>query len=107
MLSIILQPMSEDPGVVNHKFMVQTCTTNLPEDCSQADLNTFWNTRDKDSVQSSRLKVNLVRAESRSSVPQRPILGSDQVFQTASIQTKAEEISKQNVDLEEYNVTFN
>ncbi|CAG9310138.1 unnamed protein product [Blepharisma stoltei] len=93
-LSIIMQPLSEHPGDVAHRFLVQAIPTQLnPSTCSSQDLNDIW-TNAKEGSQNTKLSVKILD-EQRVFQP-RPTVYIDPVEnQPKPSVEKIEEIKKQ------------
>ncbi|CAG9323540.1 unnamed protein product [Blepharisma stoltei] len=101
-LSIIMQPLSEHPGEVSHRFLVQAIPTQLnPATCSAQDVNDLWNNA-KEGSQSTKLGVAIL-SEKRSFQPRTTVYIDPVEPQPKPSTEKVEEMKNQLHDQEIYN----
>lgn len=102
-LSIIMQPLSEHPGDVSHRFLVQAIPTTLNQaTISSNDLTELWNNT-KESSQSTKLGVKIVDETRRSYQPRPTVYMEPQETQLRPSPEKFEEIKNQIRDLTSFN----
>eukprot|EP00361_Fabrea_salina_P004211 CAMPEP_0202425526 /NCGR_PEP_ID=MMETSP1345-20130828/159_1 /ASSEMBLY_ACC=CAM_ASM_000843 /TAXON_ID=342563 /ORGANISM="Fabrea Fabrea salina" /LENGTH=224 /DNA_ID=CAMNT_0049035775 /DNA_START=370 /DNA_END=1044 /DNA_ORIENTATION=+ len=92
-LNIIMQPLGEHPGEVNHRFKVLAASTSLSPKATSQEVMDFWNSLSNEKIQSAKLGVKV--EERAQPEPVEP--------DTQKADQKSEHIKSQIKDLGEFN----